>query len=56
MKEIVRQEDRQRLNNYDDLKTMRIGVVNGYAYFPRFDKDTQLDKIQVQVRNNWLVC
>ncbi len=43
----VREEDQQQLKSYEDLADMRIGVVNGYAYFPRFDKDAQLNKIQV---------
>ena len=43
----VREEDQQQLKSYEDLADMRIGVVNGYAYFPRFDKDAKLNKIQV---------
>lgn len=34
----------QELTRYEDLKNLRIGVVNGYAYFSRFDNDTTLNK------------
>jgi len=34
----------QELTRYEDLKNLRIGVVNGYAYFRRFDNDITLRK------------
>ncbi len=37
-----------RLKRYEDLYQLRVGVVNGYAYFNRFDKDTKIEKIVVQ--------
>ncbi|MGH1371227.1 MAG: substrate-binding periplasmic protein [Cellvibrionaceae bacterium] len=43
----VRDGEQKRLTRYDDLSGLRIGVVNGYAYFPRFDKDNSLKKITV---------
>lgn len=43
----VRSGEENRLIHYDDLSNLRIGVVNGYAYFPQFDKDQTLQKITV---------
>ncbi len=43
----VRAGEKDRLTRYQDLSRLRIGVVNGYAYFPRFDKDQSLQKITV---------
>lgn len=43
----VRDTEQHRLTRYEDLSELRIGVVNGYAYFPRFDKDPSLQKITV---------
>ncbi|MGH1371226.1 MAG: substrate-binding periplasmic protein [Cellvibrionaceae bacterium] len=37
-----------RLQNYQDLYQLRVGVVNGYSYFKRFDEDTQIEKVVVQ--------
>ena len=36
-----------RLQSYEDLHNLRIGVVNGYAYFTRFDHDSQIRKSAV---------
>lgn len=36
------------INTYEDFKGKIIGVARGSLYFPRFDKDTTLDKISVQ--------
>lgn len=36
------------INNYDDFKNKIIGIARGALYFPRFDQDTELDKIEIQ--------
>ena len=43
----VRQGEQSRLQRYEDLHQLRVGVVNGYVYFPRFDKDPAIEKITV---------
>lgn len=43
----MRDTEQHRLTRYEDLSNLRIGVVNGYAYFPQFDKDESLQKITV---------
>ena len=35
--------------NFEDLRGLRLGTVRGAAYFPRFDKDKELDKTSVAV-------
>jgi polar amino acid transport system substrate-binding protein len=35
------------LNDYDDLKELSIGVLRGASYFPRFDQDTTLNKVEM---------
>lgn len=37
-----------RLQRFEDLHQLRVGVVNGYAYFRRFDKDPMINKVVVQ--------
>ena len=37
-----------RVTKYEDLYGKIIGVARGESYFPRFDKDTSLDKISIQ--------
>lgn len=34
-----------QINSYEDLESLRIGVIAGTKYFPRFDSDTSLNKI-----------
>lgn len=36
------------INQYSDFQDKIIGVARGTAYFPRFDKDTSLNKIPIQ--------
>lgn len=40
----VRQGEQSQLTTYEDLHSLRIGVVNGYFYFKRFDNDTAIVK------------
>jgi len=35
----------QAISNYDDLRNLRIGVMEGYEYYSRFDNDTTLNKV-----------
>ncbi|ALO41169.1 substrate-binding periplasmic protein [Pseudoalteromonas phenolica] len=37
-----------KVTKYEDLYGKIIGVARGESYFPRFDKDTSLDKISIQ--------
>jgi polar amino acid transport system substrate-binding protein len=43
---LVRSEDRHRLSSYDELKKIRVGVKQGTIYFPRFDADTTIERIE----------
>ena len=36
------------INTYDDFKNKLIGVSRGALYFPKFDNDVDLDKIEIQ--------
>ncbi len=36
--------EEKRIRRYEDLLRLRIGTIKGILYFPRFDKDTRLDK------------
>ncbi|TMN93488.1 hypothetical protein CWB72_02325 [Pseudoalteromonas phenolica] len=36
------------INTYNDFKNKLIGVSRGALYFPKFDKDVDLDKIEIQ--------
>ncbi len=40
----VRKGEGKRLQKYEDLYQLRIGVQIGSKYFPRFDQDTKLNK------------
>jgi polar amino acid transport system substrate-binding protein len=42
---LVRSEDRHRLTSYDELKKIRVGVKQGTIYFPRFDADATIQRI-----------
>lgn len=37
-----------RLQRFEDLYQLRVGVVNGFAYFKRFDTDPMIKKVVVQ--------
>ena len=37
----------KKIDNYEDLKTLTIGVKRGASYFEKFDKDPQLNKFVV---------
>lgn len=41
-----RTKSTKKINQYDDLKSLRIGVLRGALYFSRFDQDNQLTKVQ----------
>jgi polar amino acid transport system substrate-binding protein len=43
---LVRSEDKYRLTAYEDLKKIRVGVKQGTIYFPRFDADTTIQRIE----------
>ncbi len=43
----VRKGEEHRLQNYEDLHQLHVGIVNGYAYFSRFDNDPDIRKSQV---------
>lgn len=34
----------QLIHNYDDLSQYTVGIMEGYEYYPKFDKDTSLHK------------
>ena len=36
------------INTYDDFRGKIIGIARGTSYFPRFDKDNELNKISMQ--------
>ena len=41
---LIRKEDGSWLNDYSDLKNKTLGVINGYNYFPKLNRDTSLHK------------
>lgn len=43
----VRKGEEHRLQNYEDLHQLHVGIVNGYAYFSRFDNDSDIRKSRV---------
>lgn len=43
----VRKGEESRLHKYTDLHQLHVGVVNGYAYFSRFDNDSAIQKSKV---------
>jgi polar amino acid transport system substrate-binding protein len=43
----VRKGEEHRLQRYEDLHQLHIGIVNGYAYFSRFDNDAGIRKSRV---------
>ncbi|BFM18259.1 hypothetical protein R50073_44420 [Maricurvus nonylphenolicus] len=43
----VRKGEEDRLREYTDLHQLHVGVVNGYAYFSRFDNDSAIQKSKV---------
>lgn len=43
----VNKDNSNRLLDYNDLYNLKIGVVSGYKYFPRFDEDSNLMKTRV---------
>ncbi|MCG8619699.1 MAG: transporter substrate-binding domain-containing protein [Desulfobacterales bacterium] len=48
---ILRRESQLTLNTYEDLRKIKIGVIIGAKYFPRFDGDTRLLKEAVPKDN-----
>ncbi len=44
----MRKGQQHRLQSYEDLYQLRVGVVNGYSYFKRFDNDAKIKKVVVQ--------
>ncbi len=43
----VRKGEQHRLQKYEDLHQLHVGIVNGYAYFSRFDNDPAIRKSRV---------
>lgn len=43
----VRKGEEHRLKRYEDLHQLHVGIVNGYAYFSRFDNDSTIRKSRV---------
>ena len=43
----IRKTDAKRLNNYQDLSTLRIAITDQVSYFDKFDNDQQLAKVTV---------
>lgn len=43
----VKQGSILKIDNYEDLQGLNIGVLRGATYFPRFDNDNQLNKVDI---------
>lgn len=43
----IRRDGGLQINNYEDLKTLNIGVLRGVSYFKQFDNDDSLNKVEL---------